>query len=117
MGTGLKNLLRVNSFGAFQPYSAPTREEIVEEVEVERVEIVEERSFEEEKDCEIIGTSKKRAAPRKKAAPKKKPTQVEVKVEREEINRNWLDSEVYQLIALKGEMEPEFERNGKKQSE
>ena len=40
-----------------------------------------------------------------------------MKVEGEEENRNWLDSEVYQLMALKGEMEPEFERNGKKQGE
>ena len=44
-------------FGAFQPYSAPTREEIVEEMEVERVEMVEERSVEKDKNCEIIGTS------------------------------------------------------------
>ena len=114
---GVENFLGVNSFGAFQPYSTPTREERVKEVEVERVERVEERSVEEKKDCEIIGTSKKRVVPRKKVAPKKKPTQVEVKVEGEEKNRNWLDSEVYQLIVLKGEMEPEFERNGKKQGE
>ena len=38
-----------------------------------------------------------------------------VKVEGDEGNRTWLDSEVLQLIALKGEMEPEFEKNGKKQ--
>ena len=80
----------------------------MKEVEVERVERVEEKSVQEEKDCEIIGTSKKRVAPRKE------PTQVEVKVEGEAGNRNWLDSEVYQLIALKGEMEPEFERHNKK---
>jgi hypothetical protein len=40
-----------------------------------------------------------------------------VEVEGEEGNRNWLDSEVYQFIVLKGEMEPEFEKNGKKQGE
>ena len=34
MGMGLENILRVNSFSAFQPYSAPNREEIVEEMEV-----------------------------------------------------------------------------------
>ena len=114
----LENFLSVNSFGAFQPYSTPTREERVKEVEVERVEIVEEKNIEEEKDYEIVkGTSKKRIAPRKKVALKNKPTQVEVKVEGEEGNRNWLDSKVYQLIALKGEMEPAFERNGKKQGE
>ena len=105
---GLDNILRVNSHGAFQPFSSPIREEREKEVEVQRVERVEERSVEVEKDCEIIGASKKRAAPKKK-----KPTKVEVKVEGEEANRNWLDSEVHQLIALKGEMEPEFERNGK----
>ena len=109
---GLDNILRVNSHGAFQPFSSPIREEREKEVEVQRVERVEERSVEVEKDCEIIGASKKRAAPKKK-----KPTKVEVKVEGEEANRNWLDSEVHQLIALKGEMEPEFERNGKKQGE
>ena len=50
----------------------------MEEVEVERVDRVEEISVEKENDCEIIRTSKKIAA------PKKKPTQVEVKVEGEE---------------------------------
>ena len=40
-----------------------------------------------------------------------------MKVEGEEESRNWLDYEVYPLIALKGEIEPEFERNGKKQGE
>ena len=83
----------------------------MEEVEVERVDRVEEISVEKENDCEIIRTSKKIAA------PKKKPTQVEVKVEGEERNRNWQDSEVYQLIALKGKMKLEFGRNGKKQGE
>ena len=29
--------------------------------------------------------------------------------------RGWLDLEILQLIALRGEMEPEFVRNGKKQ--
>jgi len=60
---GLENFLRVNSFDAFQPISGPTREERMKEVEVERVERVErieEISVQEEKDCEIIGTSKKR---------------------------------------------------------
>jgi hypothetical protein len=107
--------------GAFQPYSSPTSdEEINKKVggeRVERVERVEEKNVEEKKDCKIIGSSKKRAAPRKKPAPEKKPTQVEVKVEGEDGNWNRLDSKVYQLIALKGEMEPEFERNGRKQSE
>ena len=74
MGMALENLLRVNSFGAFQPYSTPTRKEIVEEVEVERVERVEKKSVEEEKDCEIIGTSNNRVVPRTKVVPNKKPT-------------------------------------------
>ena len=55
---GLEFFLRMNSFGAFQPFSTPTREETMKEVEVERVERVEERSIQEEKDCEMIGTSK-----------------------------------------------------------
>ena len=63
---GLDNILRVNSHGAFQPFSSPIREEREKEVEVQRVERVEERSVEVEKDCEIIGASKKRAAPKKK---------------------------------------------------
>jgi len=103
----LENFLRVNSFGAFQPISSPTREKRVKEVEVEKVEMVEKRSVQEENDCEIKRTSKKRAAPKKKA------TQIEVKVEGEERNQNWYINS----LPLKGEMEPEFERNGKKQAE
>ena len=71
-------------------------------------------------DCEIIGSSKKRAGSKQKAIPKKRATpkrKVAVKIEGEskEAAQMWEDSKVLQLIALKGEMEPEFVRNGKKQ--
>ena len=68
---GLENYLSVNSFGAFQPYSTPNREERMKKVEVERVERVEDRSVEKEKDCEIIGTSKKRVAPGRRLSQRK----------------------------------------------
>jgi len=72
--------------------------------------------------CEIIGSSKKRVAskqkavPNKRAAPKKKVVvKIEKEDEEEEATQTWEDSEVLQLIALKGEMEHEFIRNGRKQ--
>ena len=40
---------------------------------------------------------------------------VKVKRKREEANRMWEDSEVLQLITLKGEMKPKLKRNDKKQ--
>jgi hypothetical protein len=111
---GAENLFAPNMYGAFQPFSAQVREERVEDKVVDG-----------EGDCEIIKSSKKRASSKQKAAPKKKltPRKKVVKIEGEgqgegdgeEANRLWEDSEVLQLIALKGEMEPEFERNGKKQ--
>ena len=42
-------------FGAFKSYITLNRVEIMEDVEVERVERIEEIIVEEEKDCEIIG--------------------------------------------------------------
>ena len=75
----------MNSFSTFQPFSSLTREERVEEVKVERVERVEERSVQVEKDCEIIGTSKKRVSLKKKIASKKRDAQVEVKIEKRKI--------------------------------
>ena len=117
---GAENFFAPNLYGAFQPFSAQVREESKEEMSGERVE---DRVLDGEGDCEIIGSSKKRAPPKQKVAAKKKvtPKKKVVKVEGErdgegeEANRLWEDSEVLQLIALKGEMEPEFERNGKKQ--
>ena len=52
--------------------------------------------------------------------PPKKPRKnakkiVEIKDEDDDAKRHWLDSEVETLIALKGEMQPEFVKNAKKQ--
>ena len=49
---------------------------------------------------------------------KEKATTATTKIEGEKEDdggRNWLDSEVHTLIALRGEMQPEFVRHGKKQ--
>ena len=93
---------------AFQPFSSQFGEHRVEKR-------VEERG-EEEEDVEIIAAPKKRTASKSKAAPKKKITKVKVESEGDGDGvRGWLDSEILQLIALRGEMEPEFVRNGKKQ--
>ena len=93
---------------AFQPFSSQFGEHRVEKR-------VEERG-EEEEDVEIIAAPKKRTASKSKAAPKKKITKVKVESEGDGDGvRGWLDSEILQLIALCGEMEPEFVRNGKKQ--
>ena len=92
---------------AFQPFSSQFGEHRVEKR-------VEERG--EEEDVEIIVVPKKRTASKSKVAPKKKIAKV--KVESEGYGdgvRGWLDLEILQLIALRGEMEPEFVRNGKKQ--
>ena len=46
---------------------------------------------------------------------RKNPKLKEIKDEDDDNKRNWLDSEVETLIALKGEMQPEFVKNAKKQ--
>ena len=57
----------------------------------------------------------KRTTLKSKAAPKKKIAKVKVESENDAHGvRGWLDLEILQLIALCGEMEPEFVRNGKK---
>jgi hypothetical protein len=118
---GVEIFLTPSSYGAFQPFSSNVGGKRVEESHETNVERVEERVV-EGGDCEIIGSSKKRVAPKQKAIPKKKKTskkkaavKIEGEAKGEEVNRMWEDSEVLQLISLKGEMEPEFVRNGKKQ--
>ena len=76
------------SFGAFQPYSAPISEEKERGVEVERVERIEESNVEDEKDCEIIGTSKKKSCQKEEGYSKEETHTSEVEVEGEEGNRN-----------------------------
>ena len=49
--------------------------------------------------------------PKKKRQRKGKAKQV--KVEDDDSNHNWLDNEVETLIALKGEMQPDFIKNAK----
>ena len=71
----------------------------------ERSNVGEDRVDEE---CEVLV-----AEPEKKR--QKKGKSKEIKVAEEDNKRNWLDSEVEALIALKGEMQPEFIKNAKKQ--
>ena len=51
---------------------------------------------------------------RKVGRPKKS---VKEKIEESEAGRNWPDSEVYALIDIRGEMEPDFVKNAKKQGQ
>ena len=58
----------------------------------------------------------RRTASKSKAIPKKKIAKVKVESEGDgDRVHGWLDLEILQLIALRGEMEQEFMRNGKKQ--
>ena len=70
---GSKIFLTPSSYGAFQPFSAQVGERSVEEIQETIVERVEEPLL-EEVDCEIVGSSKKRGAPKQKALPKEKTT-------------------------------------------
>ena len=112
---GVENFCQPNMYSAFQKFSLKSQGTIIEERVHERVA----DKLDEDVDVQIISSSKKRATPKRKerAAPKKRATTVAVKIEGEDNDgaRQWLDAEVYQLIALRGEMEPEFVRNGKKQ--
>ena len=55
-------------------------------------------------------------ASKSKAVPKKKIAKVKVESEGDgDRVCGWFDLEILQLIACRGEMEPEFVRNGKKQ--
>jgi hypothetical protein len=101
---GQENFFEVHSYSAFQEFPTQNRDERREE-----------RTDEGEDDVVIVNSSKKRASPKKKATPRKKATMKIEGEEEDEGGRNWLDSEVHSLIALRGEMEPEFVRNGKKQ--
>lgn len=77
------------------------------------------KSVEEDEDVRIVGPS----APKKKKAAStiaKKPTKkknVKKEDEDESAAKNWKDCDVETMIALRGEMEPEFLKNAKKQGE
>jgi hypothetical protein len=87
------------------------------------------REIGEENDVEIvegpIETTRKKRGPiaKKKAPAKRRATKVKVEGEEGEEEgegdgekkKNWLDSEVEQLIFMRGEMHTEFEKNAKKQ--
>ena len=85
------------------------------------------REIEEENDVEIeeqpIETTRKKRGPiaKKKAPAKRRATKVKVEGEEGEEEdegekkKNWLDSEVEQLISMRGEMHTKFEKNAKKQ--
>jgi hypothetical protein len=76
-----------------------------------------EKEVEEHKDCKILEPTKKgRGGPTQKKTPAKKRAKM-MKFEEEDMEekkRNWLDNDVEQLIAIRGEMFVEFERNAKK---
>ena len=61
-----------------------------------------------DEDCEVLAEE-----PKKKRQKKSKAKQI--KVEEDDNKRNWLDSKVEALIGLKGEMQPDFIKNTKKQ--
>ena len=68
--------------------------------------IVREDGVDEE--CKVLAVE-----PKKKRQKESKAK--EVKLEEDDNKRNWLDSEVEVLIALKGGMQPDFIRNARKQ--
>lgn len=106
-GMGEENFFGPTSFSAFRSFNE--REEI--------------QNLEEEEEVKIVSCARKRAAPKTKATPSKKTTprkkvaEIEPKLEGEDEDSKakWRHSDVEALIALRGEMEPEFVRNGKKQ--
>lgn len=82
--------------------ATPSKRKAVEEIEEDEVQIV------------------APSAPKKKgAAAAKKPRKKNVKNEKEEdeesAKKNWKDQDVETMISLRGEMEPEFLKNAKKQ--
>jgi hypothetical protein len=101
-----ENYFGVNSYSAFQPFSAQIEDCRIEGRVSKRVE---KKAFEGDEEIQIVSTPMKRVAPKKKVAPRKKIAKVEVKVEGEDNDgaRTWLNAEVLQLIALQGEMEPD----------
>ena len=75
---------------------------------------MDERVKEGENDVEIIAAAKKRTSSKSKAAPKKKIAKVKVESEGDGDGVcRWFYLEILQLIALCGEMEPEFVMNDK----
>ena len=61
-----------------------------------------------DEDCEVLAEE-----PQKKCQKKSKAKQI--KVEEDDNKCNWLDSKVEALIGLKGEVQPDFIKNAKKQ--
>jgi hypothetical protein len=79
---------------------------------------------EEDNDVQIVAPSAPtkrvlavKSAPKKAAATKKasKKTMKKKEDEEDEKKKHWKDEHVLQMIALRGEMEPEFVKNAKKQ--
>ena len=70
----------------------------------------------EEEDVQIVGPPTPK---NKEAGAPKKPHKKNVKKEKEEDeesgSKNWKDHDVETMISLRGEMEPEFLKNTKKQ--
>lgn len=64
-------------------------------------------------DVGICAEETPRTLPKRKVGRPKKS--VKEKIEESEAGRNWPDSEVYALIDIRGEMEPDFVKNSKKQ--
>ena len=76
------------------------------------------KEAQDEEDCQIVEpTKKRRFGPVKKKTPTKKKSKKE-EVEEEDMvdkKKNWPNNDVEHLIAIRGEMHGEFEKNAKKQ--
>lgn len=66
-------------------------------------------------DVQFCAEEAPRILPKRKVGRPKKA--VKEKVEESDAGRNWPDSEVFALIDIRGEMEPDFVKNAKKQGQ
>jgi hypothetical protein len=127
------NQFPTSAFRSYIQNPSSTSRNLVQEFEPYQDNIgVREKEVDEEGDVQIVEPAaeptkkKKGAIGKKKALTKKRVTKVKVEGEGEgeeeeeeegegEKKKKWLDNEVEHLIALRGEMHPEFEKNAKKQ--
>ena len=75
------------------------------------------KEVQDEEDCQIVEpTKKRRSRPVKKKTPTKKKSKKEEVEEDNMIDKkkNWPNSDVEQLIAIRSEMHRQFEKNAKK---
>ncbi len=69
----------------------------------------------DEDDVQIVTSSAPKRKTTTKKVTKKKEKEKEKEGETEEDKKHWKDADVEVMIALRGEMEPEFLKNAKKQ--